>query len=49
MRTADEIEKELRDTWTREGVPKEKQDAIIREIEEKAQPGAMIGPWRLSD
>jgi hypothetical protein len=49
LRSVEEIEKELRDMWTAQGVPKEKQDAILQEVEEKAKPGAMIGPWRLSD
>jgi hypothetical protein len=40
---AAKIEADLRELWTKQGVPKEKQDAIIREVEEKAKPGAWIG------
>jgi hypothetical protein len=43
----DQAEKELRELWTRQGVPQERQDEIIRDIEEKAKPGAKIGPFIL--
>ena len=42
---AEKLEKEMREVWTREGVSKERQDKIIREVEEKAKPGAQIGPF----
>jgi len=32
-------EKLLRELWDKQGVPKEEQDRIIRDIEEKAKPG----------
>ncbi len=44
-RTADQIEKDLRDKWTADGVPQEKQDAIIADLTAKAQPGVQIGPF----
>lgn len=46
-RTAEEIEAELRESWTRQGVPREKQDAILKEVEGKAQLGAKIGPFTI--
>lgn len=42
---ADKVEKKLRDKWTADGVPKEKQDAIIADVTAKAQPGTHIGPF----
>ncbi len=42
-------EKELRALWDKMGVPKERQDAIIKETEEKAKPGAMVGPFVISE
>ena len=44
----DQAEKELRELWTRQGVPQSKQDEIIRDIERKAQPGAMVGPFMIA-
>jgi hypothetical protein len=43
----DDPEVTLRALWTRKGVPKEMQDEIIRDAEAKAQPGAMVGPFRI--
>lgn len=40
-------EGELRTLWDKQGVPKEKQDEIIKGVEEKAQPGAKIGPFTI--
>jgi hypothetical protein len=31
--------------WTSEGVPEQKQNAIIESITAAAQPGAMVGPF----
>jgi hypothetical protein len=42
-------EKELRALWDKWGIPKEKQDEIIREAEEKAKPGAMVGPFKIPE
>lgn len=42
-------ETSLRDKWTREGVPRERQDAIIKDIEEKAKPGAWVGPFQIPE
>ncbi|OAN76729.1 hypothetical protein A8B82_15150 [Sulfitobacter sp. EhC04] len=42
-------EKELRASWTAEGVPQERQDQMIAQIVAKAQPGAMVGPFRIPD
>lgn len=35
----------LRELWTRKGIPKSVQDALIADIEKKAAPGARVGPW----
>jgi len=40
-------ETELRAIWTIKGVPKERQDQMVAEIEAKAKPGAMVGPFRI--
>jgi hypothetical protein len=39
----------LRALWARQGVPQERQEAMIAEITAKAQPGAMVGPFRISE
>lgn len=38
-------ERELRRLWTEQGVTKGRQDALIREIKAKAQPGSRVGPF----
>lgn len=38
---------ELRALWDKEGVPKEKQDALIAQIADKAAPGAKVGPFEV--
>ena len=43
----DESEKNLRAIWDEEGVPPEKQDEILADIDAKAKPGAMVGPWMI--
>lgn len=48
-KTVDKLEKDLRDRWTKEGVPKEKQDAIIADATAKAQPGAHVGPFVIGE
>lgn len=40
-------EQELRELWTGEGVPEEKQDELVAAIEAQAQPGAQVGPFQL--
>lgn len=42
---ADDPETKLRALWTEQGVPKERQDALIAEIEALAAPGAQVGPF----
>lgn len=42
-------EAKLRAIWQAQGVNKERQDQLIAEIEEKAKPGAQIGPFFLPD
>ena len=37
----------LRAIWDEEGVPPEKQDEILADIDAKAKPGAMVGPWMI--
>jgi hypothetical protein len=46
---ADKLEQSLRDRWTAQGVPKEKQDEILAGITAKAQRGAMVGPFKLGE
>lgn len=41
-------EQKLRDEWTSLGVPQDRQDELIETIQMKAQPGAMVGPFRVS-
>jgi hypothetical protein len=38
---------ELRALWDKQGVPKEKQDALIAQIADKAAPGAKVGPFEV--
>lgn len=40
-------EAELRKLWTEQGVSKERQDQILAEINAKASPGAMVGPFAM--
>lgn len=43
----DAAEADLRALWTRKGITEEHQEEMLREIEEKAAPGAQVGPWKL--
>ena len=47
LEKAEKLEKELREMWRKQGIPKDRQDEIIREVEEKAKPGARIGPFQI--
>ena len=47
--TAEELERELRESWDKRGIPKERQDEILKDLEEKAKPGAQIGPFRIPE
>lgn len=38
-------ERELRRLWAAQGVTKDRQDALIREIKAKALPGSCVGPF----
>jgi len=40
-------EARLRALWNAKGVPKERQEAILADITAQAQPGAMVGPFRI--
>ena len=40
---------DLRKLWASGGVPVEKQDRLIAEIDAKAQPGARVGPWVIGE
>lgn len=40
-------ETELRALWTEQGVPRERQDALIHQIAEKSKPGATVGPFEI--
>ena len=42
----DDPDAPLRALWSEMGVPQERQDQLIAEITAKAQPGAMVGPFR---
>ena len=44
---SEDPEKELRKSWTAQGVSQERQDEIIAQITAAAQPGAMVGPFRI--
>jgi len=46
---AEKIEQKLRDSWNARGVPKERQDEVLRNVEEKAKPGAMVGPFKIPE
>lgn len=39
---------ELRTLWDTQGVPKERQDALIAQIAGKATPGAKVGPFEIA-
>lgn len=45
--TTDDPDATLRALWTEMGVSQERQDQLIAEITAKAQPGAMVGPFRI--
>jgi len=38
-------EDQLRSFWNEKGIPVEEQDRILAEIDAKAQPGALVGPF----
>jgi len=40
-------ERQLRQLWTKAGVSEERQNQILAQIHAKAQPGAMVGPFRI--
>lgn len=40
-------ESDLRALWTELGVPQSRQDELIATITAKAQPGAMVGPFKV--
>ena len=40
-------ETELRALWTAQGVPVDRQDELVREIEAKAKPGVRVGPFQI--
>lgn len=40
-----DAETQLRELWTAQGVPVERQNEIIREIDAKAAPGTRVGPF----
>jgi hypothetical protein len=44
---SEDPEKELRKSWTAQGISQERQDEIIAQITAAAQPGAMVGPFRI--
>jgi hypothetical protein len=41
QKEVERLENELRMMWTLSGMPKEKQDAILKEVEEKSSEGYM--------
>jgi antirestriction protein ArdC len=45
---AAEIEAELRAMWTAQGVPEDRQNAVLADVTAKAQPGATIGSFTLA-
>jgi len=42
-------EAELRAIWDAQGVSKERQEELLSQITEAAQPGAQVGPWRIPE
>ena len=42
-------EAELRAMWTAKGVPEERQNEILADVAAKAQPGAQVGPFKISE
>lgn len=40
-------QKQLRNIWTEQGMPQDRQDELIAQIVAKAQPGAMVGQFRI--
>ncbi len=42
-------ETELREIWTEKGIPVERQDELIKDIADKAKPGANVGPFKIGD
>lgn len=46
---AQDPEVQLRALWSERGVPTERQDALIKQIAEKAQPGTIVGPFVVRD
>jgi hypothetical protein len=45
----EKIEGDLRALWAKRGVPKERQEEILREVAEKAKPGAQVGPFKIPE
>ncbi len=45
----DDPERQVRARWTRQGVDHATQDQIVADITAKAQPGAWVGPFQISD
>jgi hypothetical protein len=41
------LETDLRDMWTKAGVPVDQQDRLIQQIAAKAAPGAKVGPFQI--
>jgi hypothetical protein len=41
-------ETELRALWDAQGVPVERQEAVLRQVRAAASPGAWVGPWRIA-
>lgn len=39
----------LRQLWDKQGIPRERQDAILADLTAKAQPGAQVGPFTIPD
>jgi len=46
---AAKIESDLREMWSKRGIPKERQDELLKDVEEKAKPGAWIGPFQIPE
>lgn len=44
-----EHERALRELWTEAGVSEDRQNQILAEIHAQAQPGAMVGPFRIPE
>jgi hypothetical protein len=44
-----ELEAKLRELWAAKGVRPERQEDLLADIAAEAQPGSIVGPFRIRD